>query len=89
MRRGIDRAFNSTMKKSKWEREGERVGDPAPIAKITINQRWQPGRTRRAITVGQASEVRGDGEDGKGGGEERNEAPSIVEAGTSLAGGDN
>jgi hypothetical protein len=35
--RGIDRAFNLTIKKSKWEREGERVGDPAPITKITIN----------------------------------------------------
>ncbi len=66
--RGIDSAFNSTMKKSKWEWEGERVGDPAPIAKITINQRWRPGRTRWAIMVGQASEVRGDGEDCKGGG---------------------
>jgi hypothetical protein len=40
--------------------------------------------------VGQASEMRADGEDGKGGGgEERDEAPSIVEAGTSIAGGDN
>jgi hypothetical protein len=89
MRRGINRAFNLTMKKHKWEREGERVGDPAPIIKITINQRWRPGRMQWAIMVGQASDVRGDGEDGKGGGEERNEAPSIVEAGTSLAGGDN
>ncbi len=38
--RGIDRAFNLTIKKSKWEREGERVGNPVPIAKIIINQRW-------------------------------------------------
>jgi hypothetical protein len=84
---GIDRAFNLTIKKSKWEWEGERVGNPAPVTKITINQRWQTSRTQWAIMVGQASEVRGEGEDGKG--EERNKAPSIVKAGTSLAGGDN
>ncbi len=60
--------INLTIKKSKWEREGERVGNPAPIAKITINQRWRTGRTQRAIMVRQASEVRGDGEDGKEGG---------------------
>jgi hypothetical protein len=42
--RGNDRAFNLTIKKSKWEREGERVGNPVPIAKITINRRWRPGR---------------------------------------------
>ncbi len=68
MRRGIDCAFNLTMKKSKWEQEGERVGNLALITKITINQRWQPGRTQRAIMVGQASKVRGDGEDSEGGG---------------------
>ncbi len=43
--RGIDRAFNLTIKKSKWEREGERVGNPMPITKITINRRWRPSRT--------------------------------------------
>ncbi len=43
--RDIDRAFNLTIKKSKWEWEGERVGDPAPITKISINQRWQSSRT--------------------------------------------
>ncbi len=61
--------INLTIKKSKWEQEGERVSNPAPIAKITINRRWQPGKTRRAIMVGRASEVRGDREDSKGGGE--------------------
>jgi hypothetical protein len=66
--RVIDRVFNLTVKKSKWEREGERVGDPAPIAKITFNRRWRLGRTRRAIMAGRASEVREDGEDGEGGG---------------------
>ncbi len=38
--RGINHAFNLTIKNSKWERKGERVGNPAPITKITINQRW-------------------------------------------------
>jgi hypothetical protein len=66
--RGINRAFNSTIKNSKWEWEGERVGNPTPITKITINQRWQPSRTQWAIMVGRASEGRGDGEDGEGGG---------------------
>ncbi len=66
--RGINLAFNLTIKKSKWEREGERVGNPAPIMKITINRRWRTIRTRRAIMVGRASEVRGDVEDGEGGG---------------------
>jgi hypothetical protein len=66
--RGIDNAFNLTIKKIKWEWEGERVGNPTPITKITINQRWQPSRTRQAIMVGRASEMRADREDGEGGG---------------------